>query len=432
MPIKKDLLEVIKKDKLRGEFLYPYYGKFSAAEIGPTVLDLFDVPEGRPIFPFQELQRPKKPNQKIIFLLLDGLGYNHFCNHSSEFPFFRSLVERGVVYPITTVFPSTTPAAMTTIHTGLTPQEHGLPEMTVYFEELDRIILTLPFKGQDMADMDELVKHGGVWQMLYEGPTIYSKLRDKGIPSFNFLKGAYETSTYTKTSTYGSKIISSSTGRDFVDKVVASIKENSRGPAYFFLYWGQIDSMSHAYGPESVEHVSSIAEINDLMMAIFSQLSQQDAQDTLFFLSADHGHSAIRAEDIINLNKYPVIEESFMLSKSGKRILPNGSPHDVFLHIDPPKVQQVISFLQQELGEKAEVLSIESALHQGLFGLNTPIQKFLRRIGNVLILPKKGYHVWYEFLPEKPFEQLGVHGGLSEEEMVVPLAIAELSDLVGE
>ena len=431
MPVKKELLDVLRKDKQQGEFLYPYYEKFSTAEIGPTVLDLFNASEGRAIFPFAELQRAKNPNQKIIFLLIDGLGFNHFCDYSQEMGLFKILAERGTVYPITTVFPSTTPAAMTTIHTGLTPQEHGLPEMTVYFEELDRIIETLPFKAQDMADMDELVKHGGVWSMLYEGPTIYSKLRDKGIPSFNFLKAAYETSTYTKTSTYGSTVISSSTGPEFIDRVVTVLKENAKGPAYFFLYWGQVDTISHAYGPESLEHVSAIAEINDLMMGIFSRLSPQDSGDTLFFMSADHGHSAIKAEDIINLNKYSVIEDSFKLGKNGRKILPNGSPHDVFLHIDPAKVQQVISFLQQELGEKAEVMSIESALHQGLFGLNMPIPRFINRVGNVLILPRKGYHVWYEFLPEKPFVQLGVHGGLSEEEMLVPLAVAELSNLVG-
>jgi hypothetical protein len=220
VPILKEALNTIRKEKTVGEFLHPYYGKFSTAEIGPSVLSLFGIQEGRALFPFPEFNRPPNPNQRVIFLLVDGLGFDYFSKYSEEMPFFRLLTEKGSVYPITTVFPSTTPAAMTTIHTGLTPQEHGLPEWTVYFEELDRIIETLPFKAQDMADMDELVQHGGVWNMLYEGPTVYSKLKDKGVRSFGFTKSAYETSTYTKTSQWGSTIIPSSTGDEFVDRVV--------------------------------------------------------------------------------------------------------------------------------------------------------------------------------------------------------------------
>jgi hypothetical protein len=46
-----------------------------------------------------------------------------------------------------------------------------------------------------------------------------------------------------------------------------------------------------------------------------------------------------------------------------------------------------------------------------------------------LVLPKPGNHIWYEHFPKETFLQLGTHGGLSEEEMIVPFGVAKISDL---
>jgi hypothetical protein len=131
------------------------------------------------------------------------------------------------------------------------------------------------------------------------------------------------------------------------------------------------------------------------------------------------------------LNSYPHVDDNFQRSPQGKRILPTGSPHDVFLFIDPKKKDETVFFLKEELLGRADVLTREEALAAHLFGTNKPHPKFLKRIGNVLILPYNDYHVWYEFLPTKPFGQLGIHGGLSEEEMIVPFVIVPLQSMTG-
>jgi len=61
--------------------------------------------------------------------------------------------------------------------------------------------------------------------------------------------------------------------------------------------------------------------------------------------------------------------------------------------------------------------------------IGKPKKEFFDRIGDILILPYKHNTIWYEHIKGKKLEFLGHHGGLSEEEMLIPFAIAKLSDL---
>ncbi len=422
-----ELLDHIKRERLKGKLLAPYYGKYSIAEIVPTILQIFGVNEGRATFPF-EIVKGRKYN-RVILLVIDGLSFHHFAKYQQRFKFFDLLSKKGDVFPITSVFPSTTPAALTTIHTGLTPQEHGLPEWNVYFEEFDQIIETLPFKTPEMSNIDELVNFGGSHEMLYEGPTIYSKLKEYGIVSYTFTNALYSESVYSTTVHFGSETIPCLSGEDFIEKVAGLLNINT-APGYYLLYWAGVDSAAHAFGPDSQDHLTSLEYISSLMQMFLGRLEKTKINDTLFLITADHGQVSIRGEDIINLNKYQILEENFQENKRGQRILPTGSPHDVFLFIRPEQVEAVVDFLRGELSKHAEVFTIQEAIDKGLFGINKPRQRFLKRVGTVLVIPKQGYHIWYEFLPEVPYRQLGVHGGLSEDEMIVPFAFAPLSSLV--
>src|SRR5262249_47594701 len=58
----------------------------------------------------------------VVLLLLDGLGWQAVARHRSLLPELAGL-EGG---PITTVAPSTTASALTSLATGLAPSQHGL------------------------------------------------------------------------------------------------------------------------------------------------------------------------------------------------------------------------------------------------------------------------------------------------------------------
>lgn len=429
--IHTDILEQIKKDKEQRNFIYPYYEKYSIAEVPPTILSMFDIPTKRKKLPASFFEKfGSKKYKKILFFFVDGLGYNHFKEYLPQIPFFQKIAEKGEVFPLTSVFPSTTPAALTTIHTNLTPQEHGLPEWTVYFEEFDRIIETFPFRPIQTVPREILMTMGGHPDMLYKGNTIYQMLAEHNITSYLFTAYEYATSAYSATIQKGSIVIPCTDYTDMFAKLIKFLKQE-QDPSYFFVYWSHIDSIEHVFGPKSPEHQTALASFSKNMFEkLLSQLSTEVADDVLFLMTADHGQAGIKGEDIIYLNKYLPLEENYMKSPNDKTIQPTGAPHDVFLFIHPDKVDETIRLLRRELQDKADVETTEQAVKAGLFGINQPSERFLKRIGNVLILPHEGYHVWYKHAPNMHYGQRGIHGGLSEEEMIVPFVIAKLKDLI--
>jgi hypothetical protein len=91
---------------------------------GPSVHNLIPALIGRrgasqmPTWMPAELQ----PARQVVLLLLDGLGWEQLQERAHLAPTLCSLSGRS----ISTVVPSTTATALTSISTGLTPGEHGL------------------------------------------------------------------------------------------------------------------------------------------------------------------------------------------------------------------------------------------------------------------------------------------------------------------
>jgi predicted AlkP superfamily pyrophosphatase or phosphodiesterase len=426
--IHRGLLHDILLARQNGSFVYPYYGKYSITELTQSILTLFKVPTTRPQLPFA-LARGEPIRHAMLFFV-DGLGFNYFSEQADYQRFFGLLRDRADVYPLTTVFPSTTPAALTTFHTGLTPEEHGLPEWTTYFSELDQLVETLPFRQHLTHGQDTLLGAGGFAEMLYQGPTLYTQLAEAGIHSYAFIYDQYVESAYPRMTLRGAEVIPFSSTHDLFQKLVSHIATGGP-PSYTFVYWSEVDAVEHKHGPGSPEHIEALHCLSQFFEEEFlAKIPTQAGRDTLFMLSSDHGQSAIRNEDIIYLNEYRGLEALYAKSAAGKAIHPSGSPHDVFLFIHPERIEEALALLRRELAGKAMVIATEEAFQLGLFGFNTPTDRFRSRIGNVLILPYEGYHVWYRHMPEMYFGQRGIHGGLARDEMLVPLAVARLSELL--
>jgi hypothetical protein len=65
----------------------------------------------------------------------------------------------------------------------------------------------------------------------------------------------------------------------------------------------------------------------------------------------------------------------------------------------------------------------EQLVEEGLFGTGRRHPRFMERVGDVCLLPKCN-GVIRQWLPfEQPYRQIGVHGGLSDAELRVPLCL---------
>jgi hypothetical protein len=418
------------------EFVLPEYDSYCLSNVTPTVLSLFDVESERPRIPRDafgdvEVDSP----ERVILIVLDGFGYREWQNQASE-GFVKAMTTKGHTRPITTVFPSTTAAALTSLSTGLTPQEHGLPEWFVYFRELDMIIATLPFSPMGDPGRDTLWRTTDP-RILFKGETVYRMLAREGIPSHSFVNRNIAETAYSTTSLKGSEMNPYSSASDLMAMVRRKV-EAVTTRAFFYVYWSYVDTIEHRFGPNTDESTLEASLISySIQKGLVEKLDSSVAKKTLVIVTADHGQINVSPKATVYLNRYRKLVENFEKSESGTKILPAGSPRDVFLHLGTNS-DDMKDYLEKKLEGKATILGIEESIRMGLFGINNPRRNFRDRVGDLLILPHKKDTIWYDQSKEtgRPrrasngkFDLLGHHGGLSEDEMKIPLGVARLADL---
>jgi len=369
-------------------------------------------------------------SSKIILLLIDGYGYNQWLGFYRKSKFFAEISQKGSVSPITTVFPSTSAAALTTINTGFTPQEHALPEWYIYFKEIDMIVKTLHFTPLGMRSQDLLQELGFNPDILYTGNTVYQTLKKEGVKSYVLIKASNADSCYSKIIHRGSTILPFISYADMFARLAKLIK-TEKGPAYVYIYLDNLDRIGHLYGPQSVEYSTELSLFSYSMMKEFlEKADSKKAKEVLLLVTSDHGQVSISPEDTIYLNGFQMLSNAFKRSKTGQPILPTGSPRDVFLHIKHDMCEAIFTSLSDKLRANANIMKMNQAVKSGLFGIGKPIKEFLDRVGDLLILPFNNRTIWYEHTEGERVRFLGYHGGLNEDEMLVPLALIKLNDLL--
>ena len=99
----------------------------------------------------------------------------------------------------------------------------------------------------------------------------------------------------------------------------------------------------------------------------------------------------------------------------------------MFLHIKPEKLAEAHTFLASRLAGQAEVALVADLIKEGYFGMQPVSAAFLQRVGNLVILPYPHEGVWW--YEAERFEQTfyGHHGGLTAEEMEIPLLLSDFS-----
>src|SRR5262245_26749549 len=110
-------------------FVRPHYSRYGYAQIPNTIRRLFGgQAEGFPAGPYAGLN---EHYDAVVVLLIDAFGWK-FVRRYAEHPFLKRIQEHGLAAMLSSQFPSTTAAHVTTIHTGLTPGESGVYEWIYY------------------------------------------------------------------------------------------------------------------------------------------------------------------------------------------------------------------------------------------------------------------------------------------------------------
>lgn len=427
--IENKVVDTIKKDRQKGQFIYPDYGRYSFGEISNTILSLFGAQIDQPTLPPQLLDNGGHGFKKVVTFFIDGVGFDQIVKYQRAYKFFDLLSKRASVYPLTALFPSTTANALTSFYGTQYPTQHALLEWDLYFKEFGEVIETLPFKLLDSKEPDSLAKIGGNSEMLFDGVTMFERMAKVGVKPFYFFYKGYAESAYLNAVRKGSETIPYQGASDLFPKLRKLVTE-VQGPAYFNVYWAQVDHAEHEWGPDTQESLTELSIISHLLTAEFiDKIDPKIAEETLLILVSDHGQIGIDPKKTVYLNNYPEIMANFQMGENGKPILPGGSSRDIFLHIKEDKLAETQIKLKETFKDQAEIITTKKALETGLFGQTKPSQRFFDRAGNLLVLPFEGNRIWYQHIPGEVEELIGMHGGLSEQEMFVPFVEVQLSKL---
>jgi predicted AlkP superfamily pyrophosphatase or phosphodiesterase len=203
---------------------------------------------------------------------------------------------------------------------------------------------------------------------------------------------------------------------------LGNLLETGTKPTYAHFYFDKIDSVCHEYGPTAVQTEAEIEAFLLIMEYFFSRVFTGQKK-TLLLLTADHGASEVDPKTTIFLNKdkrFKGVERFIKTNQSGELLVPAGSARDMFLYVKDELLDEAQKFLAKPLEGKAEVVKTEWLIKNGYFGTEIS-QKFRERVGNLVILPYRYESVWW--YEKDKFEQrfYGHHGGLTPQEMEIPL-----------
>lgn len=396
---------------LNPSFVKPAYGPGGFASLPGAICDFFNGQQ-----PFDTLSGDY---DNLILGFIDGFGWRHVENFASH-PFLERFTRSGLAVKWTSQFPSTTSGHVTCIHTGQNVGQSGVFEWNYYEPQLDAMIVPLLFSFSGTAERDQLKATGIDPQKLYPTETIYQKLKAQGVNSHIFQHREYTPSTYSNLVFEGAE---RARGYKSLPEMLVNLSNGLpavKGKNYFFFYYDRIDSVSHDYGPGSTQVA---AEIEMFLYAIetFFINSGQPKGRTLLLLTADHGQVEVDPATTIYLNRaFPGIENAISTNAKGQLLVPGGSCRDLFLYIKAERLDETWHSLQQGLAGRADVVKTEELIAAGYFGAQVS-ETFRARVGNLVILPYRGESVWW--YEKGKFEQkyYGHHGGLTPQEMEIPL-----------
>lgn len=403
-------------------FIRPRYDSYCFSHL-PTTIDYLLTGDGHSTLPLDVFGNLPTRYDRVVFFFVDAFGWRFFERYAEKYAFLRTALAHGVVSKMTAQFPSTTAAHVTCIHTGLPVGQSGVYEWTYYEPLVDERITPLLYSyARDGLQRETLRASGVSPETLFPHHTFYQRLQTQGIASHILQYKGYTSSTYSDIVFRGAHVHPYQSIQQALVYLSELMMAEKASPVYYFLYFDRIDELCHRCGPFSKEFEATVDTFFSAMDALFYQHVHGKLGNTLLLMTADHGQVEVDPKTTYYLNKHiPNIERYLLTNKQGHPITSAGSPRDMFLYVKEAYVEDIIAELRERLAGRAEVYRTQELLDQHFFGLQEPSSTLLARLGNVVILPYKRETVWWYAEGKPNMHFFGHHGGLTREEMEIPL-----------
>lgn len=349
--------------------------------------------------------------KRVIVLLVDGLGRLNLEEASGHARFLNSTAGRNI--PCSCAFPSTTVASLTSLATGLSVGRHGLVGYRVWdaAAETTRNLLTdwsATFPARE-------------WQ---SAETVFENASLLGLKT-NFIgPPEYQRSGFTEATFGASDYLPAKSIEDRFRAALGVLASPASSLTY--LYVPELDQMAHRSGFGSAAWAELLETVDHEVSNLAGRLGKQD----LLLLTADHGivdvpqgkqfylDELLPADSLRAVGGDPRVLFLY-LERAGQRQSQGQSPSTEY---DEDSAAAMCARLTEKSQGAAVFLNRPSVLELGLYpDLD---ERFVERLPEIFAFAGDGRALYHRaFAKPKSLAMIGQHGGLSAQELSVPLKV---------
>ena len=354
----------------------PAYG---GACIDQVVAAVLTGPPGPPWLP-----APVRGATQVVLLVLDGLGWRQLQERPGLAPTMTAMTGA----PITTVAPSTTAAALTSITIGASPAVHGVVGYRLRVQG-DRVLNVLRWKTE-AGDA-----RGSIPPEDFQPLEPFSGTKPPVVTRAEVAESGFTRAHMSGARMYGWRMPST-----LVATVATLLRDGER---FVYAYYDGIDKVAHEFGfgpTYDAEVVAADRLVHDLVAVL--------PPGAALLIVSDHGQVDV-GDRVISLDP-EVADLTTMLSGEGRFR---------WLHARPGATPALAAAAHRHYDGVAWVRTREEVIAEGWFG--GPLAPHVAdRLGDVVIAPREHVAI---LDPADPGEQWMRcrHGSLTPEEMLVPL-----------
>ena len=412
---KEDVQRLVSRHSFLESFVLPDYEQLNIANIGSVIGKIFSVKASVKVNLSNDVVDDFSGVEKVVLFVIDGLGFNRLVSHMEKFKLcFYDLAERGVLKAFSSSFPSTTSTALTSIFTGLPPSVHGVIGFNMYLPDYGLIFNTL--------EMAPVIGYSS-------GIDLVDFFADASFPwPPSLIEAGVNVKTFTRRNLVGSglsKLIhrhQDLAGYALASDMMVQVKRTLEqpGPLLLIVYFGAIDTLEHSYGPYSEEVSAELQLFENLLKSqLIEKLSVVTKQKTMLLITADHG--VVETGQTYFLNELP-ISNLFLIP-------PTGDMRSTYFFPKYGQHEPLREALENSL-QGFHVMRSEDLIEKGAFGPIKNLDRLQTTVGTFTALSHGKNIILHQYYPrETPQSIYGAHGGMTPEEMIVPLLSTRLSKL---
>lgn len=397
-------------------FVLPDYDGRSLANIPATVAALLGVPfAGAPPLRPEYTAHLGDGVRRVILLLVDAFGYAAWQETIAADPegLWARLAQRGGLLPLTSIFPSTTATALTTLMTGAEPATHSMLGYQMWLREYGVLTQMLALKpALAEGGQDTLMEWGLQPEKMIPVPGLGEVIQAAGVHTLSWVPSQFRTGALTRMCYRGFDGVRGYDGLpDLFRQVRSTMSHDRHEHSFYYLYWGGVDSAIHAHGTAGGYWQEQVERLREAFQQEFwAHLTPKAAAETVLIVTADHGFVDSPVELAHDCDADAVLGRELLIPFSGES-------RAAYLHTLAGDDDRTLAAIQASLGDDYVVRRSRDLLAAGLFGRGPVGAETPSRLGHFVVLPR-GLH--YLDRQERRLILRGRHGGLSRAEMLTP------------